>query len=359
MARSPYQKLERRAFWRFGVEGRRSFAEAGMFRPRFGIDAATRVATAGSCFAQHVGRALRAAGVDVIDTEPVPEFVSDQVARDHGYRLFSARHGNIYTAAHLAQLAHEAWNGFRPAEPVWELDGRFVDAQRPSVEPLGHDTPEEVVWHRERHLERVRAAWKQADVFVFTFGLTEAFCHRDSGTVFPIAPGVLGGSYDPAVHVFQNFSVSETVKAFRDFMAMAREENPGLRFLITVSPVPLAATASGDHVEVATVRSKSILRAACDEIVQADEGVDYFPSYEIITSPSTGGRFYHENLRDVTEEGVATVMSTLKACYGLAEAALPDADPAAEQEAARADAAADDLRCEEVLLGRFASTAVP
>jgi hypothetical protein len=141
----------------------------------------------------------------------------------------------------------------------------------------------------------------------------EAFCHRDSGTVFPIAPGVLGGSYDPAVHVFQNFSVSETVKAFRDFMAMAREENPGLRFLITVSPVPLAATASGDHVEVATVRSKSILRAACDEIVQADEGVDYFPSYEIITSPSTGGRFYHENLRDVTEEGVATVMATSSA----------------------------------------------
>lgn len=358
MARSPYQKLERRAFWRFGVEGRRSFAEAEMFRPRFGIDAATRVATAGSCFAQHVGRALRAAGVDVIDAEPVPDFVSDQVARDHGYRLFSARHGNIYTAAHLAQLAREAWEGFRPAEPVWSLGARFVDAQRPSVEPLGHATAEEVIWHRDRHLERIRAAWGAADVFVFTFGLTEAFRHRESGTVFPMAPGVLGGEYDPALHGFHNFTVSETVAAFSEFMALARAVNPRLRFLITVSPVPLAATASGDHVEVATVRSKSILRAACDEIVRAQEGVDYFPSYEIITSPSNGGRFYRENLRDVTEEGVATVMATLKACYGLSEAAVAGASPTVEQDAAREEAA-DDLRCEEVLLGRFAATAVP
>ena len=359
MARSPYQKLERRAFWRFGVEGRRSFAEAEMFRPRFGIEAATRVATAGSCFAQHVGRALRAAGVDVIDAEPVPDFVSDGVARDHGYRLFSARHGNIYTAAHLAQLAREAWEGFRPAEPVWALGERFVDAQRPSVEPLGLPSPEEVIWHRERHLDCLRAAWGAADVFVFTFGLTETFLHRDSGTVFPMAPGVLGGAYDPALHGFHNFTVSETVAAFLEFMALARAVNPGLRFLITVSPVPLAATASGDHVEVATVRSKSILRAACDEIVRAQDGVDYFPSYEIITSPSNRGRFYRENLRDVTEEGVATVMAALKACYGLAEVPVSGERAAAQEEAAEGEAAADDLRCEEVLLGRFSGTAVP
>lgn len=356
MSRSPYHKLERRAFWRFGVEGRRSFAEAEMFRPSFAIDAGTRVATAGSCFAQHVGRALRAAGVDVIDAEPVPEGVSDSVAKDHGYRLFSARHGNIYTAAHLAQLAREAWEGFRPAEPVWALGERFVDSQRPSVEPLGHDTAEEVIWHRERHLERIRAAWGQADVFVFTFGLTEAFRHRDSGTVFPMAPGVLGGSYDPAVHGFHNFTVAETVAAFRGFMARMRAVNPGVRFLITVSPVPLAATASGDHVEVATVRSKSILRAACDEIVQAETGVDYFPSYEIITSPSTGGRFYRENLRDVTEEGVATVMATLRASYGLGAPAVP-VEGAADAVQAERETAADDLRCEEVLLNRFAGTA--
>lgn len=356
MARSPYHMLERRAFWKTGVEARASVAASGMVRPRFAIDAGTRVATAGSCFAQHVGRALRAAGVDVIDAEPVPDFVSDKLAKDHGYRLFSARHGNIYTAAHLAQLAREVWDGFQPADPVWHLGERFVDSQRPSVEPAGFASADEVLWHRQRHLGCIRKAWEAADVFVFTFGLTEAFLHRASATVYPMAPGVLGGDFDPAAHMFHNYGVAETVAAFRDFMALARAVNPTLRFLITVSPVPLAATASGDHVEVATIRSKSILRAACDEIVQEDEGVDYFPSYEIITSQSARGRFFAENLRDVTEEGVATVMATLRATYGLA-AAAPVVVAAAQDEAkARAEDEADALRCEEVLLNRFAGS---
>jgi hypothetical protein len=358
MARSPYHGLERRAFWRSAVENRTSFAESGIFRPSFPIAHETKVATAGSCFAQHVGRALRAAGVQVLDAEPVPEFVPDKVAKDNGYRLFSARHGNIYTAAHLAQLAREAFEDIAPADPVWSLGDRFVDSQRPSVEPAGLPSPEEVYWHRNRHLKAVRRAWSSADVFVFTFGLTEAFLHKDSGTVYPMAPGVLGGAFDPERHEFHNFSLSETVAAFTEFMAILRRVTPGLRFLITVSPVPLAATASGDHVEVATIRSKSILRAACDQIIREQTGVDYFPSYEIITSPSARGRFFHENLRDVTEEGVATVMQTLRASYGLAG---PPAHVAAE-ERARPNAAAqidgeDDLRCEEALLGRFATTA--
>lgn len=358
MARSPYHKLGRRAFWRTGVEQRASLAAADLFRPRFAITPQTRVVTAGSCFAQHVGRALRGAGVQVIDAEPAPDFVSDDVARDHGYRLFSARHGNIYTAAHLAQLGHEVWQGFRPADPVWSLGDRFVDAQRPAVEPLGLATPDEVLWHRTRHLAALRRAWESADVFVFTFGLTETFLHRATGTVYPVAPGVLGGSYDPDLHVFHNFALSETVAAFEDFAVLARAANPGLRFLVTVSPVPLAATASGEHVEVATVRSKSILRAACDEIVAGDEGADYFPSYEIVTSQAAGGRFFRPNLRDVTEEGVATVMGVLRAAYGLGS---PPADAAPEAAmrsgaggGAGADQRADDLRCEEVLLARFA-----
>lgn len=358
MPRSPYHKLGRRAFWRTGVEQRDGFAGSDLFRPRFALTPDTRVATAGSCFAQHVGRALASAGVGVIDAEPAPGFVSDSTARDHGYRLFSARHGNIYTAAHLAQLGHEVWQGFTPADPVWSLGTRFVDAQRPAVEPMGLATPDEVLWHRKRHLAAVRSAWEGADVFVFTFGLTEAFVHRASGTVYPVAPGVAGGSHDPATHTFHNYTVGETVAAFHDFVALARAANPALRFLVTVSPVPLAATASGDHVEVATVRSKSILRAACDEIVQQDDGVDYFPSYEIITSQSAGGRFYAPNLRDVTEDGVATVMATLCAAYGLAEAATADlaSSPAGRRmrrTAARTAARADDLRCEEALAARF------
>jgi len=45
--------------------------------------------------------------------------------------------------------------------------------------------------HRERHLKRVREVFSQAQIFVFTFGLTEAWVERRSGTVYPTAPGTI------------------------------------------------------------------------------------------------------------------------------------------------------------------------
>ena len=73
-----------------------------------------------------------------------------------------------------------------------------------------------------------------------------------------------------------------------------------MKFIVTVSPVPLTATASGQHVEVATAGSKAILRAACGRLIEKFRDVDYVPSYEIITSQTARGAFYAPNLRSVT-----------------------------------------------------------
>lgn len=310
-----------------------------------------RVATAGSCFAQHVGRALRNSGLLVIDAEPAPRDIPITLAQDYGYSTYSARYGNIYTSVQLQQILKEALGLFEPAEPVWHFKERFVDSQRPSVEPLGLDSPQQVLWHRERHLACILEMMKSCDLFVFTFGLTEAWLHQATGTVFSQAPGTLGGHYEPETYMFKNFRVHEVVESFRGFVHMARTLNPAMKFLITVSPIPLAATASGNHVEVATARSKAVLRAACDELTSEVEGVDYFPSYEIITSQWARGRFFGTNIRDVTNEGVQTVINILLQSYGLSgdsKASNSDLESLVQD-----DENEFDLRCEEVLLNRF------
>ncbi len=81
-----------------------------------------------------------------------------------------------------------------------------------------------------------------------------------------------------------------------------------LNFYLTVSPVPLTATASKEHVLVATTYSKSILRSAAGELSLSRDDVDYFPSYELISQPPTFGKFYESNLRSVKPEGVDYVM---------------------------------------------------
>jgi hypothetical protein len=187
--------------------------------------------------------------------------------------MYSGRYGNIYTVRQLRQLLREALYGKYPNERVWERRGRFFDAQRPNVEPGGLDSAEEVLRHREFHLSRVRKIIEEVDVFVFTFGLTEAWCSSDRETVFPVAPGPLAGTYDPEKYVFHNFRFSEVRKDFEDVRDMIREIRPNVQFLVTVSPVPLTATATSQHVEVATSRSKATLRAVCARKVSADPSI--------------------------------------------------------------------------------------
>ena len=306
---SPYSDLPKRAFWRSGVTDRPALEPGDLYNPKFNITRDMRIATAGSCFAQHVGRTLRNAGFNVLDTEPFPSTADDLTAQKFGYRLYSARYGNIYTTRQLMQMFEEMKGQFKPACPVWEKGGRYYDAMRPSVEPQGLDSEEQVLEHRKRHLTNVRKAFFNSDLVVFTFGLTEAWVHTESGTVYPTAPGTIAGTFDPSQFQFKNYRHHEVLADFLKFRKLMMKRNPEIKFMITTSPVPLTATASGQHVEVATSYSKSVLRAVCGELYEEFDNVDYFPSYEIITSANNRGVYFESNKRNVSMEGVAKAMS--------------------------------------------------
>ena len=339
---SPYDGLPKTAYWKTAVQDRAALDPGALYTPRFAVNRNMRVVTAGSCFAQHIGRELRKAGFRITDAEPLPAVIPDALANDHGYRLYSARYGNIYTTAQLLQLYDEACGRVTPADRVWNHQGRFYDAQRPGLDPGGLSSPDEVLRHRAHHLARVKEAFEQADLFVFTFGLTEAWVHKASETVYPTAPGTIAGQFDPARHAFKNYDMVEVHAAFTTFMKRLRKVNRKVRFLITVSPVPLTATASGQHVEVATAYSKAVLRATCGKLYADDDGVDYFPSYELITSSNNRGVYFEPNKRSVSPAGVAQAMKLFLDAHHIA----PQINAPAEDE---------DLRCEEALLEAFAT----
>lgn len=343
---SPYDNLPEQAFWRTGVAERDPRRQGDLYQPRFPLARGDTVITAGSCFAQHIGRALRKSGVRVLDGEPLPNWVPDAVAAHFGYRLYSGRYGNIYTARHLRQLLDEASGAFSPAHPVWEKDGRFYDAMRPGVEPDGLPDRDTVLQHRERHLNTLHDTFAQADVMVFTFGLTECWEDRKSGTVYPVAPGVIAGSYDPDAYAFRNLTFDEIYQDFSQARARLLEWNPSMRFLVTVSPVPLTATASGQHVELASSYSKSVLRAVCGALVTEHSNVDYVPSFELITSQKAAGAYFSENLRTVTPQGVAAAMEMFLSAHGLRAAQ-------ADNDLLPADHENFEI-CEEALMEAFA-----
>lgn len=333
---NPYSGLPDHAFWSRAVAGRAPDQVRPAVRPGFAIAPTDRVATAGSCFAQHISRALTARGYGYLVTEPGPE--------EQGYGVFPARFGNIYCARQLLQLFQRAHGLFEPEEGAWRTpDGRVVDPFRPRVQPGGFADEAAMLADRETHLAAVRRMFGATDVLVFTLGLTEAWVSGRDGAVFPLAPGVAGGP-DDASHIQpHNFTVEETVADLTAVIGMARAIRPDLRVLLTVSPVPLKATFEDRHVLVSTGYSKAVLRVAAGSVSDTVAGVDYFPSYEIVTGIQAGPGVWADDLRSVTPDGVSRVMAELARAYldQAAEAAMaptpapvaPTADQRAEQAA--------------------------
>ena len=148
----------------------------------------------------------------------------------------------------------------------------------------------------------------QTSLLIFTLGQTEAWVHRRDGTVYPTAPGSIAGAYNAKLHDFQNFSCAEIQEDFLALRALLKQRNPEMRFILTVSPVPLAATASTEHVLAATTYSKSVLRTAAGQLAMSHPDIDYFPSYEIIAAAPCRGVFYEADMRAVTPAGVDAAM---------------------------------------------------
>lgn len=352
----PYTALPARAYWRSGVAETDRDGIAGLYVPKFPITRSTAIATAGSCFAQHIGLHLRHAGCHVLDAEPAPDAMPENVARAFGYGVYSARYGNIYTARQLLDLLREVTLGTPDPRFVWEAAGRFHDAFRLSVEPHGLDSMAEVLQLRRHHLRRIAGLLAQTELLIFTLGLTETWADRLTGRVFPVCPGVKAGTFDPEQHQLLNLTHAQNLTDLADCLALLKGFNPNMKLLLTVSPVPLTATASGDHVLTATSWSKSTLRGVAGEF-STHPDVDYMPSYELIThpgaQPQNGGHWFAPNLRSVSQAGVARVMRVFLSAHGLD----PQAKFATPAKASALAEPEDGLVCDDILLDTFGTDA--
>jgi len=273
----------------------------------FQISSSDKIVSAGSCFAQHIASRLVRNGFSYLVTETAHPLLRSDVAEAFGYGVYSARYGNIYTPRQLLQLLRRAYGRYVPRDDMWEEGGRYHDPYRPGIQTSGFATREEFDLDRRQHFAAVRRAFEQMDVFVFTLGLTECWLSAQDGAAYPVCPGTVAGRFEATRHVFVNLSIADVVADMQAFIQEVRELNPRVRILLSVSPVPLVATAEDRHVLVSTVYSKSVLRVAAEELARIPD-VAYFPAYEIVTGSFSRGRYFADDHRSVTEEGVDHVM---------------------------------------------------
>jgi len=348
---NPYIGLPKSAFWKSAISNVNALEMEGIYAPKFPISKSIDICAAGSCFAQHIGRQFKERGYRFVDLEkPISLMEKGDLSR-FGYDMYSARYGNIYSIRQLLQLFQRADGSFKPEETHWETNGRWYDPFRPSIEPNGFASLAELHMDLAYHFGQINLLLKSCRLFVFTFGLTEGWINKNDGSVLPTCPGTIAGNFDPSKYEFHNFTHSEVLADTEAFIEYALAINPKIKFLFTVSPVPLTATASGAHVLTATVYSKSVLRGVCGELSQKYDYVDYFPSYELVTSHPMRSMFYNPNLRSVSSKGVAHVMSVFFNAIGENESD-ENQSPAPD----RTESVADDeerIHCDELILEAF------
>ena len=211
----------------------------------------TNLVAFGSCFAANISNHLNSIGYSVATKQDKTAYISNM------------GDGIVNTFAILQQFDW-AWENRTPATDLWH----GYDAQE-----FGYD-------------ENVRLATKaifdKAEVFIITLGLSEIWYDEPTGEVF--WRSVPTNKFDPTRHKFRVSTFAENYRNIERMRELIRQYNPGASIILTLSPIPLAATFRDVGCVSANSSSKAILRAVLDEFMRQtdDPKLFYFPSYEVI-----------------------------------------------------------------------------
>jgi len=126
----------------------------------------------------------------------------------------------------------------------------------------------------------------RADLLILTFGTAVGYHHLPSGQLVANCHKVPQREFRKTL-----LSLIDMQGAFADLLPRLQALRPGLRLLLTVSPVRhLKETLEGNSL------SKALLRVLCQELTQAHQGLTYFPAYELLTDDLRDYRFYKADL---------------------------------------------------------------
>jgi hypothetical protein len=289
-------------------------------RPKFQIEPSWPIFTMGSCFARGVENVLISRGLPLLlDGHGAPaehfETWNEETGRGGGAARGALSRGalNKYSVRSMThELKRVLLNESYPDEGLIELaPDQWFDPHASGLKLLDKET---ALANRKR-LTEATAQIKQARICFFTLGLTETWLDSETGLAMNTHPGPVWLSRMPERFRFVDYGYEATLNDMLSILTMIRQHcHPEMRFVVTVSPVPLGATFKDADVIVANSASKSVLRAVAEELYRRFDFVDYFPSYEIVLNSPRALAFEEDQLH-IARDMVATVMASFERTY--------------------------------------------
>jgi hypothetical protein len=306
----PYKKFDRNKFWKSIASNTFDLGQS-----KFKISSQDKIMSAGSCFASNIISYLENEGLKYLRTEKRPTCFED-LNDNFFYDTYSARYGNIYNPKQLLQLLQRATGEIKPEEEYWNIDNKFIDPYRPGLK-FKPDSKEEYLMDTRSHFAKTISAITQADVLIFTSGLAEIWYNKNDEIAYPACPGTISGVFDPAKHYFRMLDSNTIVEDLIKCREIIIKINPEMKFIFTVSPVPMVATASQKPIVIANSISKTNLILATIEMCEKFSNCEYFPAYELVFLNTQGVSPFESDGRSVKRSTIDFVMEHFFKHFGI------------------------------------------
>ncbi|WP_028979357.1 GSCFA domain-containing protein [Sporocytophaga myxococcoides] len=240
------------------------------------------ILTAGSCFAEVIGSKLKNA--------KFPSLVNPFGTIFNPLSLFSLLQNSIDNQ-YLSQ------DYFIQQDDLWYNYDFHSDLSAPTKNEL---------WDKIRvQINETHGFLKKADLLIITLGTSYIY------KLLPDNKAVANCHKKPSSYFSKNLLTSdEIISAFSEVHPQFKKFNPGLKILLTVSPVRHIK----DTITLNSV-SKSILRVAVHLLTEKFKDVFYFPAYELLMDDLRDYRFYKDDLIHPTPMAENYIWEKFSGCY--------------------------------------------
>ncbi len=171
-----------------------------------------------------------------------------------------------------------------------------------------HSLPDKqaTINHMNDCIERGHQALSEAQLLTVTLGTAMIYRLRSTGEV-------VANCHKVPQHEFERkmATVAEMARELDTMLTRLHEFNPGLRVILTVSPIRHIA----DGLDTNSL-SKASLRVAIHEaMARHSDYCDYFPAYEIMLDDLRDYRFYSSDMVHPSEVAVEYIWQAFQATY--------------------------------------------
>ncbi len=243
-------------------------------KPSFSLTPGSRIFTIGSCFARNIEAVLEKNYKLPTASYAVPK--SEWAFAPNGIL-------NEYNPACISQRllwAADNVDTSKLPETLLDTSEGYIDLLLAAGNPVTLDRALE----RRREIDELYVQISSSDLLVITLGLNECWYDENEKCYLNRNPPPQVLRSDADRYSFEQLSVEDSYSLMEKGIAAILES--GVKnIMLTVSPVPLQTSFSGQDCVSANSYSKAVMRCVAEKLrVRFKGALDYFPSYEIVTS---------------------------------------------------------------------------